>query len=560
MKFLNIPIKTLFVGGLVLLSVSSCKLLGIGGGGSNVDSKTGAEYATDNDLLGYQPYNEQKLPSPPGMVFVQGGRTVLGSFEQDLYGARDNVERTVTVNSFFMDETEVTNSNWKAYVHHQFYPMDLALPGNIEVLDPDDDSNKQQGQGGNANTPPGPNQNLVFVPSQTSINGQNKEEIEPEDAVWESQFAFNSVYAKNYYSNPGYNEYPVVGVTWRQVEDFCKWRTDFVNLGLIMEMDIENLPQDFRDNYFAVTNGGDYVLADGNGSPLPNEKPSNAAGRGGAAAGGVADEQFISMQAFFDWQKQVVNYINQDANETKFIEQGIYLPDFRLPNEAEWEYAAKATIGTVYLDENEEYGRIYPWDGRSTRNPYGKSRGEFLANFKRGRGDYGGIAGGVNNDGAVLPEAVGQHEPNDFNLFNMAGNVSEWVYDTYRPLAFSEMEDMNPQRKSLGVNDTSDPQTNYGWDAAKSDPDAKNTNGRPVDANGKSRAGDEYRSLVNDRAKVYKGGSWKDVAYWMSPGTRRFLDMDGATNTIGFRCAMISIGTSQLDQSNGIIGGLFGGK
>lgn len=547
MKKINLPIKSLLACTLLVLTMSSCKLLGIGGKKDTVSGSTGAEYATEKDLLGYRPYNEQELPSPPGMVFVQGGRTVLGSFEQDLYGSRDNVERTVTVNSFFMDETERTNGDWKEYVHHQFYPQRVDLPSNIEVLDPDDDENKDN-TGGTAN--PGPNPALLYNVRTQSINGQTKAEIEPNDVVWESQFAFNDVYAKNYYSNPGFNKYPVVGVTWRQVEDFCKWRTDFVNLQLIMEMDPEDLPEDFRNEFFAQTDGGDYVLARG-GQFLASEKPNNTAAT--SAQGGVPDDQFISMNTFFAWQLAVIDHLNQPANETKFIERGIYLPDFRLPNEAEWEYAAKATIGTVYLDENEEYGRIYPWDGRSTRNPYGKNRGTQLANFKRGRGDYAGIAGGVNNDGSVLPEEVGGREANDFNLFNMAGNVSEWVYDTYRPLAFSEMEDMNPVRKSLGEDDQSDPQTNYDWDKNQADPTKKGQIRKPQQAA-------TYRSLVNDRAKVYKGGSWKDVAYWMAPGTRRFMDMDEASSTIGFRCAMISIGTQQLDQSNGIFGGLFGGK
>jgi len=561
MRNLNLPIKSLLAGSLLVFAMSSCKLLGIGGKG-NTDTKTGAEYATDKDLLGYRPYNEQELPSPPGMVFVQGGRTVLGSYEQDLYGSRDNIERTVTVNSFFMDETEVTNSNWKTYVHHQFNPQDLPLPKNIEVMDPYDDENKPQpAPGSQIAVEPGPNPDLVFKADTTNKRGQNKSDLVPNDNVWESQFAFNSVYAKNYYSNPGFNNYPVVGVTWRQVEDYCKWRTDFVNLGLIMEIDIEDLPEDFRNKFFRVTQGEEFVLAQGNNNPsfgTPADPYDDSDLRGqqnnqpvvqNPQQAGIADEQFITIENFYQWQLLVVEYLNEEANETKFIEQGIYLPDFRLPNEAEWEYAAKATIGTVYLDENEEYGRIYPWDGRSTRNPYGKSRGEFLANFKRGRGDYGGIAGGVNNDGDVLPQEVGQKEANDFNLFNMAGNVSEWVYDTYRPLAFSEMEDMNPVRKSLGDTlDTSDPQSNYGWNSTMTNPNKVGVV-RPTGQN------NNYRSLVNDRAKVYKGGSWKDVAYWMAPGTRRFLDMDQATNTIGFRCAMISIGTSQLDRSNGLFGG-----
>jgi len=531
MKLFNIPIKSLLACTLVVFMVSSCPLLKKG---SNIDSKTGAEYATEGDMLGYQAYSEQELPSPPGMVFIQGGRTVLGSFEQDLYGARDNVERTVTVNSFFMDETEVTNANWKLYVHHQFHPMDLPLPSGVEVLDPNDENNQDPDN-------PGPVEDLVLTiaPDEKSTNGQTKAEIEPRDDVWESDFAFNSVYAKNYYSNPGFNNYPVVGVTWRQVEDFCKWRTDFVNMNIIMEMDIENLPLNFREKFFVVNKeSGDWELTQGDGGGGIAGQRQDDSGLIPTQAGREVgeDQQVISLENFREWQRQVVEYLEDPAVETEFIEQGIYLPDFRLPNEAEWEYAAKATIGTVYLDENEEYGRIYPWDGRSVRNPYGKSRGQFLANFKRGRGDYGGIAGGVNNDGSVLPEAVGQHEANDFNLFNMAGNVSEWVYDTYRPLAFQEVEDMNPVRKSLGDRDTSDGQDKYGWDKQSMD---KNQN--------KKAAGEPYRSLINDRSKVYKGGSWKDVAYWMSPGTRRYLDMDEASNTLGFRCAMISIGTSQLN-------------
>ncbi len=121
------------------------------------------------------------------------------------------------------------------------------------------------------------------------------------------------------------------------------------------------------------------------------------------------------------------------------------------------------------------------------------------------------------------------YEPNDFGLYNMAGNVSEWVNDTYRPLSFQDFDDLNPVRKD----GTGDAQELYGFGENRND----------------------FRSLINDRAKVFKGGSWKDVAYWMSPGTRRFLDQDRATNTIGFRCAMISIG---FEQQKG--GGIFGGK
>lgn len=520
-------LKSGVLGLAAIVTVSSCSLLGIGGKKDTVSSTTGVEYATEKSRLGYRPYDDQELPSPPGMVFVQGGRTILGSFEQDLYGARDNVERTVTVNSFFMDETEVTNKDWKEYVFHQYNPQAFEdlFPNNVSMVDYDDPQNT----GGSAQTPWTPD---LAGPTISLSNPQEYEDIIPNDEVWESDFSFNDVYAENYYSNPGFNNYPVVGVTWRQVADYCKWRTDFVNLRLIFSMDYEDLPGSFLEEFIVQDQtSGDYQFAIG-GSPI-------------GQSGTIGQGQVLDDPDLIEFQQEVVEFINEPENRRQFIERGIYLPDFRLPNEAEWEYAAKATVGTVYLDENEEYGRIYPWDGRGVRNPYGKRRGELLANFKRGRGDYAGIAGNINNDASVIPEPVGGREPNDFNLFNMAGNVSEWVFDTYRPLSFGDFDDLNPVRKD----GTNDPEIDYGWETLDTE-----------DSVAANQNLGEYRSLVNDRARVYKGGSWKDVAYWMAPGTRRYLDLDKATNTIGFRCAMISIGTAQLDQSNGLIGGLFGGE
>ena len=94
----------------------------------------------------------------------------------------------------------------------------------------------------------------------------------------------------------------------------------------------------------------------------------------------------------------------------------------------------------------------------------------------------------------------------------MAGNVNEWVQDVYRPLSFREFDDLNPVRRDGWL----DEGANY----------------------------DKDNSLITDRVRVYKGGSWKDIAYWLSPGTRRFLEEDSATATIGFRCAMISAGAN----------------
>ncbi|HNP95956.1 MAG TPA: gliding motility lipoprotein GldJ, partial [Cyclobacteriaceae bacterium] len=201
------------------------------------------------------------------------------------------------------------------------------------------------------------------------------------------------------------------------------------------------------------------------------------------------------------------------------LESGIVIPAYRLPTEAEWEYAAQALIGTQWLEEMQTHQRIYPWDGHALRNPYGKQMGFFLANFKRGRGDYAGIAGRL-NDGALITSYIYEFPPNDYGLYNMAGNVSEWVMDVYRPMSYQDFDDLNPIRRDGFLDDVRGYNSNS----------EQNPQG--------------FTSLITDKARVYKGGSWKDVAYWMSPGTRRYLDQDSATATIGFRCAMIRAGSN----------------
>ncbi len=357
---------------------------------------TGLEYNEDG---GFQVTDFQGQPAGPNLVFIQGGRTTLGSYEEDILNSRDNLERTVTVASFYMDETEVANIHWLEYLYY------VQLDSSREFY----------------------------------------ESALPDTTVWARELAFNDPYVEHYLRYPGFRYHPVVGVTWVQANDYTKWRTAVVNQKLAEENGLEDIPE---------TSGGRIPL-----------------------------------------------------------ETGVVLPDYRLPTEAEWEYAAQALIGTQWLDENQTHKRLYPWDGHSLRNPYGKQMGYFLANFKRGRGDYAGIAGKL-NDGAMITAYIYEYPPNDFGLYNMAGNVNEWVQDVYRPLSFQDFEDLNPVRR----NDYQDAEENY---------DTEN-----------------YNSLVSDRVRVFKGGSWKDVAYWLSPGTRRYLEEDSATATVGFRCAMISAGAN----------------
>jgi len=357
---------------------------------------TGAEFSFDeNDSTNFFVSKRAEQIPGPNLKFIQGGRTVLGSQEEDVMGFRDNLERTVSIANFYMDETEIANNDYREFL------FDM----------------------------------------KKKVSADSLLKLEPTENVWAGAMSFNDLYQTYYFRFPGFNFYPVAGVSWTQANVYAKWRTEFV--------------QDLQRRERGI------------------------------------DSTFTKNQ---------------------LIERGVAMPDFRLPNEAEWEYAAKAMIGTQYMDENQENGRIYPWDGRGVRNPYNVSRhskqGDFLANFKRGRGDYGGIAGSKKNDGNILPTNVYDMAPNDFGLYNMAGNMNEWVYDIYRPLTFQDADDLNPLRKD-GIYDE---QENY------------------------------ETSLLTDEIRVYKGGSWKDVAYWLAPGTRRFMHQDSASNSVGFRCAMISIG------------------
>ncbi|GLU56279.1 hypothetical protein Dfri01_57400 [Dyadobacter frigoris] len=404
---------------IVLLAATSCskkkRPTSLKPGKSS--SKTGLAY---NGKDGYQVKQYKALPAGPDLVYIEGGRFTMGSLEEDVMNRRDNPKRTVSIQSFYMDQTEVAN------VHYLEY--------------------------------------LNAVQKDSSEEFYSK--ALPDTAVWFNELSFNDSYVTMYLRHPGFRLYPVVGVSWVQANDYCAWRTA------------------------AVSKSNTAI-----GNKAGQKKKGFAIGKKKKAANAAEAEAVAS------------------AEPTQLrIESGYVMPPYRLPTEAEFEYAAIAMIGTQYADENQSNQRIYPWDGSTMRQPRGRKQGTMLANFKRGPGDYAGIAG-KSNDGAIITQEIRSYPANDNGLYDMAGNVSEWVYDVYRPLSNNDVNDLNAFRRDGYQDDAK----NY---------DSKNSN-----------------SLINDNLRVYKGGSWSDVAYWLSPGTRRYMDQDSATASVGFRCAMIATGS-----------------
>lgn len=351
-------------------------------------SKTGIKYSDET----YKPPKYKEPDPAPGLVLIPGGTFMMGGGEKDIEFSMDNRQRQVTVQSFYMDETEVANVDWKEFL--------------ADVL--------------------------------RSDGGETRhEELYPDTNVWRRDLAFNDPYAETYFSHPSFDMYPVVGVSWHQANEYCEWRTETVN-GVLTEKD----------------------------------------------------------------------------------EEAITYPAYRLPTEAEWEYAARG------LQESE----IYAWEGKSLRN----RKGQFRANFKRGRGDYAGWRGGDGHhftDGYMITAPVREFWPNDFGLYNMSGNVAEWTQDNYRVLAFEDVEDFNPYRRKGQTEIRPDD-----WldDVSYKPKESLLFNPSPFAPVGNSGY---------DNVKVYRGGSWADIAYYLSPGVRRFFNSDSSSATIGFRCAMIRVGS-----------------
>ena len=500
-----------------------------------------------------------KQQAGPGLVFVEGGTFTMGKVEDDVMHDWNNTPTQQHVQSFYMDETEVTNFMYLEYLNWL-----------KKVFPPTEENYKS-----------------IYAGAS------------PDTLVWRNRLGYNETMTNNYLRHPSYANYPVVGVNWIQAVEFSKWRTERVNEALLE-----------KNGYLKKNAKTTEVSAE---STFDTETYLNSPT---LAYGGNKDVILTGKKgAKKTTSTSKDGKVTVPTNIYAQRSTGILLPEYRLPTEAEWEYAAAAAVGqreyNIYKGQKK-----YPWSGSYTRSGKRQTKGDQLANFKQGNGDYGGIAG-WSDDGADITNAVKSYPANDFGLYDMAGNVAEWVMDVYRPIVDNEANDFNYFRGNLYTKNkigkdgkvelvTKD---NIKYDTlsngklvARNFPGqivqvpvdeketylrqnfdkSNNVNYRDGDAQSSkyfnfgesgndNKKGKEERDMynspkhnvttdslgnmvrkfdksnkrttfINDNIRVYKGGSWRDRAYWLDPAQRRYFPQDMATDYIGFRCAMSRVG------------------
>ena len=373
--------------------------------------------------------------NPYGMVYIPSGTLHIGNSDQDVSSTFVQRPKSISIQGFYMDDTEITNNEYRQFVYwvkdslaHTYLDHYLQTDDGEEYIDWEyeidwtDETLEDlyyQGDDKFAGKKEFDVSKFEFEyewydwksaahdmgrSPRTTFIKRNTTNIYPDTLVWirDFSYSYNEPMTRNYFWHPAFDDYPVVGVNWETANAFSYWRTKLWNA------------------YQSVR------------------------------------------------------------------EDGVNSEDFRLPTEHEWEYASRGGHDLA----------PYPWGGYYLRN----SKGCLLANFKPGRGNYP-------EDGGLYTVKADAYFPNDYGLYNMAGNVAEWTSTAYDANAYSFLHDLNPDIR---------------YDAKEDDPKAY-------------------------KRKVIRGGSWKDIGFFLQTGTRHWEYQDTTKSYVGFRCALTFLGRSLND-------------
>ncbi len=404
-----------------------------------------------------------------GMVFIDQGNFSMGAGTQNaVYGVTEQ-PRTVQVGSFFMDETEITNNEYRQFVYWVVDSIARRMLGEAGV----EGFLIEEDEFGEPIDPP-------LLNKRERIPWDEQEGREAlEDLYVAEKDRFNRMRT----IDPAKLNYEYFWVDYQEAARkesntsvkqeykgsmFANRPKGLNNRSALVKREVVNVYPDtlcwVHDYTYSMNE--DYARQYFSSSAFDNYP--------------VVGVSWVQAKAFCVWRS---NYLNQYLRSIDYATMN----DFRLPSEAEWEYAARGGISEM----------SYPWGGPYVRNP----NGCFLANYEPLRGAY-------DDDGGVRTLMVGHYAPNDYGLYDMAGNVSEWCIDTYN-------------KSSYIITNTLSPYYNY-------------------------NAVDEDSPAMKE--KVIRGGSWKDQKYFIQVQTRTFEFQDTAKSYIGFRCIQSYLGRVKGDN------------
>ncbi|MBP5259587.1 MAG: SUMF1/EgtB/PvdO family nonheme iron enzyme [Paludibacteraceae bacterium] len=473
---------------------------------------------SSGELVGVQG-EAWKEPNPYGMVYIKPGSFTMGANDQDANWAASTQAKVVSIDAFWMDETEITNREYKQFV---FWVRDSIVREKLVRIDGEDSKyairDKKTGEvqykkGGRPNDADRDDIEKLIKLNWDQPIPWNKQETEEEAKVIDSMFYtdddalsyarelngqmlnyqyrwidYNQAAAKRNkfnHNKAGYNK-----------PDLSKLGHGKDSADLLVQKDTSWIDENGeivnKTKYVELRTRRDFIS-----SRIINVYPDTLCwirdftyaynepymrmyfahdGYGDYPVVGVSWEQ---ASAFCYWRTNLLN--NAQIRMGQKVVQ-----DYRLPTESEWEYAARS-------------GRqlsMYPWGSTYIRT----ARGCFLANFKPMHGNY-------SVDGFMIAAKVGSFPPNDYGLYDMAGNVAEWTSSAFHESNYSFVSDLNPS---------------YNYNAKAVDPEIM-------------------------RRKVIRGGSWKDIGYYLQCATRTYEYQTETRSYIGFRCVRSVIGANYMN-------------